>query len=197
MFNRGGQQRTIQTPCGFQIKGHPQEVDKKLIRHTKYCKECKEIRGDAEIVYPCQFSKEAGLMNGWNGLTAKGQIPQKMMTTAFVDGERFDILTDAKNLTDAMENEKLKTEILRQIDAGEKVGGRRRKTKKNKKKKNEDKEELLAQTMFYKVPEDKIDDFLLKLETMNEADAEEMLAGLLASNMEEVELKNLLKELEK
>ena len=51
--------------------------------------------------------------------------------------------------------------------------------------------------MFYKVPEDKIDDFLLKLETMNEADAEEMLAGLLASNMEEVELKNLLKELEK
>ena len=136
-------------------------------------------------------------MNGWNGLTAKGQIPQKMMTTAFVDGERFDILTDAKNLTDAMENEKLKTEILRQIDAGEKVGGRRRKTKKNKKKKNEDKEELLAQTMFYKVPEDKIDDFLLKLETMNEADAEEMLAGLLASNMEEAELKNLLKELEK
>lgn len=142
MFNRGGQQRTIQTPCGFQIKGHPQEVDKKLIRHTKYCNGCKEIRGDAELVYPCKFNKEAGLMNGWNGLRANGGAPTQMMTTAYVDGERFDILTDAHNLIDAMDTAKLTAELLDKIEAEnltaellKELDTQKAKKKKNKKNK--------------------------------------------------------------
>lgn len=164
MFNRGGQQRTIQSPCGFQIKGHPQEVDKKLIRHFKYCKDCKEIRGDAEAVYPCKFNKEAGLMNGWNGLKANGDVPQQMMTTAFIDGERFDVLTDAHNLQDAMNNEKLKEDLFRQIE-----NPRKKKNKKNKKNKNDD------DIRFIAVP----DDLALKMDTMTEDEINEMITELL------------------
>lgn len=132
MFNRGGQQRTLEAPCGFQIKGHPQEVNKKIERHFKYCKTCMEIRGD-EKVSPPEFNKIAGKMNGWNGVTTNNKRPTQMITTALIDGERFDVLVEASNLKDAIDDVKLMASMVDVEDFGEPAIKTKKKVKKNKK----------------------------------------------------------------
>jgi len=103
MFNYGGQQRTIQATCGFTIKGHPQEVNKKIIRHRKYCMVCLTAiqNGDGVAVVPPAFNKVSGMMNGWNGMLGDGRATQ-MVTTAIIDGKSTDIYLDATCVENAM-----------------------------------------------------------------------------------------------
>lgn len=108
-YQKGGQRRTIETGCGWRCVGHPTEVNKKYILHKKYCKDC----GDNNTDKLPEWNKEAGLMNGWKGLTNKGQQPKQMLTTAFVEGIRQDIhLKDIKCIEDAMNDAKLLVALL-------------------------------------------------------------------------------------
>lgn len=107
-YQKGGQRRTIEAPCGWRCVGHPQEVNKKYLLHRKYCKEgCKEITTDIP-----EFNKEAGLMNGWKGITNRNQQPNQMLTTALVDGERYDIFTNANTLEKSMEDTRLLANLM-------------------------------------------------------------------------------------
>jgi hypothetical protein len=101
MFNRGGQKRTIELGCGFRIVGHPREVEGKLKIHKKRCSACSEF--DTKVP---EFSREAGVINGWNGCRG-GKKTTKMMTTAFVNGEMSDYLVDASSIAEANEKVKL------------------------------------------------------------------------------------------
>ena len=103
MFNRGGQRRTIEAGCGFRCVGHPTEVNKKYLLHKKYCKDC----GETEYQAP-EFNKEGANTNGWNGVRLKNNVPKQMLTTAFVNGVRQDILLDGiSNMEDAMDEARL------------------------------------------------------------------------------------------
>jgi hypothetical protein len=104
MFSRGGQRRTLEAGCGYRSIGHPTEVNKKYLIHKRYCKEC---RGDTEYQAP-EFNKEAANMNGWKGVRLKQNVPNQMLTTAFVNGVRQDILLDGiTNMEDAIDEAKL------------------------------------------------------------------------------------------
>jgi len=102
MYNRGGQQRTTQLPCGKIVKGHPNEVDGKITIHRRNCKSCIQVAaendGFAELP---DFCKTGAKMNGWNGLTAKGQKPMEMMTTACYDGFTEEFIVNANNIPTA------------------------------------------------------------------------------------------------
>jgi hypothetical protein len=105
MFNYGGQQRTIQSTCGFTIKGHPQEVNKKIIRHRRYCNICRiaiENSLTEENVIPPAFNKVSGMINGWNGMLGDRKT-QQMVTTAIIDGRSTDIVLDANCVEQAMD----------------------------------------------------------------------------------------------
>jgi len=104
MFNFGGQQRTIQSTCGFTIKGHPQEVNKKIIRHRKYCNICRiaiENSLTEDFTKPPAFNKVSGMSNGWNGMLGDRRASQ-MVTTAIIDGISTDIILDANCVEQAM-----------------------------------------------------------------------------------------------
>ena len=105
MINYGGQQRTIQSTCGFTIKGHPQEVNKKIIRHRKYCNICRiaiENSLTEDNVTPPAFNKVSGMRNGWNGMLGDRKTAQ-MITTAIIDGKSTDIVLDANCVEQAMD----------------------------------------------------------------------------------------------
>jgi hypothetical protein len=87
MFNRGGQRRTIEAGCGWCCVGHPTEVNKKYLRHKRYCNDCKEITA----ILP-KFNKN--LINGWKGNFSESQKPNQLISSVFVDGERKDIILD-------------------------------------------------------------------------------------------------------
>jgi hypothetical protein len=113
MYNRGGQQRTTQLPCGMVFKGHPNEVNKKVDRHRKYCKYCLNLTTELDIkslVEMPEFDKTAAKMNGWNGITAKLHIPKQMMTTACYDGKVEDYIVSANNIPEA--TRKVKEQII-------------------------------------------------------------------------------------
>jgi hypothetical protein len=96
MFNRGGQRRTIQAPCGWIRKGHPNEVNKLFILHKKYCKSCGEIEFEAT-----EFNKEAGNMNGWKGSKIPNQPQNQIQTTCIVDGKVLEVISEAKSIDQA------------------------------------------------------------------------------------------------
>lgn len=103
MFSKGGQRRTIEAGCGWRCFGHPNEVDKKYLRHRRYCSSCKEN----PVELP-EFNKVAGLINGWKGNTNRHQKPNQMLTTAFVNKVRQDILLEGiKSRDNALYYEKL------------------------------------------------------------------------------------------
>jgi hypothetical protein len=103
MFSRGGQRRTLEAGCGYRCVGHPTEVNKKYLLHKRYCKEC----GDTEYQAP-EFNRDAANINGWKGVSLKQNVPNQMLTTAFVNGVRQDILLDGiTNMEDAMDNARL------------------------------------------------------------------------------------------
>jgi len=113
MYNRGGQQRTTQLPCGMVFKGHPNEVNKKVDRHRKYCKSCLNLATELDISSLAEmpeFNKTAAKMNGWNGINAKLQRPMEMMTTACYDGKVEDFIVAANTIPEA--TRKVKEQII-------------------------------------------------------------------------------------
>jgi hypothetical protein len=69
MIIGGSQTRIIEICCGWRCIGHPNEVNKKLARHQRYCPSCSQ----RPTIMLGSFNKEAGRMNGLNAL--KGQKP--------------------------------------------------------------------------------------------------------------------------
>jgi hypothetical protein len=103
-YQKGGQRRTIETGCGWKCVGHPTEVNKKYLRHRRYCNTCNE-NNTTELP---EFNKEGGKINGWKGLTNRHQQPNQMLTTAFVEGVRKDIFLDGvKSMEDALNDTRL------------------------------------------------------------------------------------------
>lgn len=90
-----------------------------------------------------EWNKEQGLMNGWNGLGYKGQLVNKRMTTAFVNGERKDIILDGiSSLDDAMDNTILSLFLGQQEETPVLTKSQKKRLmKKNKKVKEELKED--------------------------------------------------------
>jgi hypothetical protein len=106
---QGGQRRTIEVNCGWRCVGHPTEVNKKYLRHKRYCKDCGDNNSDA---LP-EFCKEGGKINGWKGINDKGHQPNQMLTTAFLNGVRQDILLkDVKNMAEALDDTRLAAALL-------------------------------------------------------------------------------------
>lgn len=118
-YSKGGQRRTIEAGCGYRCQGHPQEVNKKFEIHKRYCNTCKESHTET---LP-EFNKTAGLMNGWKGINNRNNQPDQHLTTAFVDGERYDILTKANTLEKAMDDVRLTANLIAEniIEAPEPV----------------------------------------------------------------------------
>lgn len=108
MFQRGGQRRTIEAGCGWRCVGHPQEVNGKFKIHKKFCNTCKDSYTEG---LP-EFNKEGGKMNGWKGITNRGQQPNQMLTTALVNGEEYNIYTKASSMKEAMDETYLTANIL-------------------------------------------------------------------------------------
>ena len=197
MFQRGGQRRTIETGCGWRCVGHPQEVNGKFKLHKKYCNTCNETFTE-ELP---SFNKKASKINGWKGLTDRGQKPNQMLTTAFVDGVRQDIyLKDVKNLEDAMDDAKLTASLLaEQISSGEipvPLSKSQKKRQKQKAKK-EKHQEIIEGAMNMYIPSGDIDAFLETIDDKTEEELTYELAELLGGKMTEEELGRLIKALEK
>jgi hypothetical protein len=86
-FNKGGQRRTIDFPCGFKLQGHPNELGLKTKLHKKTCEHCKCV--DAHTDLPA-FNKTHGNANGWDGVRAgvkRVAQEDKMATATTNDGE--------------------------------------------------------------------------------------------------------------
>ena len=100
MFNFGGQRRILETGCGWRCVGHPREVNGKFKIHKRLCDFCRESN-TKELP---KFSNEAANINGsWKGIKSINNQPTKEVTTALVDGEQFDIVCDANNINNAMD----------------------------------------------------------------------------------------------
>jgi hypothetical protein len=132
MFNKGGQRRTMETPCGWRCVGHPNEVKGKYNIHKKFCETCKENE-NTEIP---KFSRENGDINGWNGINVKNNHITKVVSTCLTNGRRLDIVNDAKSIHDAVEQLKENDNLLATIASLEEkeIGGDKKKKRRNKKK---------------------------------------------------------------
>jgi hypothetical protein len=157
MFNRGGQRRTLEAGCGWRCVGHPTEVNKKYKLHRKYCKTCGEVEYQAP-----EFNREGANMNGWNGVRLKPNCPNQMLTTAFVNGVRQDILLDGiNNMENAMDEARLVAGLTNPKPLSK--SQKKRQKQKAKKSTEEDigvKQELLAGAISMYVPPDKLEEFL-------------------------------------
>jgi hypothetical protein len=132
MYNRGGQQRTIQAGCGWCRKGHPTEVNRLYLLHRKYCKE-----GCATTDYEApEFNKEAGNRNGWNGSSNKGGKPTHIQSTCLVDGKRIEVVSEGSSISSAMRDLRLDENRDSIISIAEAMPTPKK--KRNKKKKNPD-----------------------------------------------------------
>lgn len=100
LFNKGGQRRTIEAPCGFRCQGALREVNNKYKIHRGHCSKCLSL---AVIPEPPKFSRIAGEQNGWKGCKGLNQIPDKYMSSMLIDGVQEDYLVDANNLEQAMD----------------------------------------------------------------------------------------------
>jgi len=107
-YQRGGQRRTIEAGCGWRCAGHPQEVNGKFRLHKKYCETCRENHTQ-ELP---SFNKEAGNINGWKGITNRNQQPNQMLTSAFIEGEQYDIFTKASSMKEAMDETYLTANLI-------------------------------------------------------------------------------------
>ncbi len=104
-MNLGGQKRTIETPCGFIMKGHPQEINKKHARHYRVCKTCILIRKDEQSIVLPNFCKLSGSVNGWNGVKNTADT-REMKVTAVIDGVEFNFSVASNNVADATKQAK-------------------------------------------------------------------------------------------
>ena len=194
MFNRGGQRRTLEAGCGYKCVGHPTEVNKKYLLHKRYCKEC----GESETEPP-EFNKEAGNMNGWKGVSLKQNVPNQMLTTAFINGVRQDILLDGiTNMEDAMDNARL---VVGLTDPKPLSKSQKKRQKQKIKKANAEvpdigkKQELLAGATYMYVPPDKLEEFLDRAEGRDHNEKE--LVDLIMKYMPVDKATLLLEELQK
>ncbi len=198
MFNKGGQRRTLETPCGWRCVGHPQEVNGKYRIHKKFCDTCKDVNNVPE------FSRTNGDVNGWKGISNKNcnQRVRNIVTTCVVDGERFDVIQEAKTIDDATkkirENEEILDTIADVIKGTDKK--KRKRVKKLTKKTNNDslkQEEILTDAVLKYINDDTIDKFCDKYEDDDKLDekAEWELANILGHSMSEDELRNLVNSL--
>ena len=196
MFNRGGQRRTIEASCGYKCVGHPTEVNKKFVIHKKYCKEC----GETEYSAP-EFNKEGANMNGWKGVNIKQNIPNQMLTTAFINGVRQDILLDGiTNMEDAMDNARLVAGLIepKPLSQSQKKRQKQKIKKANAKIPNvEEKQELLAGATYMYVPPDKLEEFLDKAETDGRDHNEKEFVDLIMKYMPVDKVELLMSELAK
>lgn len=99
-FNRGGQRRTIDFPCGFRLQGHPNELGLKTKLHTKTCEYCKS---NATHTDTNPFNKTHAKANGWDGLAGDKIVVQddKMMTVTTDDGKGIEAkYKDLRDLDD-------------------------------------------------------------------------------------------------
>jgi len=135
----GGQRRTIEISCGWRCIGHPNEVNKKLARHERYCPSCSQH----STIKLEPFNKEASKMNGWDGLTAKGQKPTQMSTNAISNGQEYlNIMSNANCLEHAVAKT---NQFLEQIETIPTVpqlskSQKKRQKEKAKKQRNNEKE---------------------------------------------------------
>jgi hypothetical protein len=120
MFNRGGQKRTIELPCGKKIIGSVREVSGKINIHRKNCKICIELVKDVGFCEIPEFSKVAANINGWNGIRGDN-IPTKMMTTVTVDGVRGEYMVDASSIAEAEKKVKLMVTKKEEEDKEDKI----------------------------------------------------------------------------
>ena len=130
MFNKGGQQRTIQASCGWCRKGHPNEVNKLLILHKKYCKGCAESEYEAPA-----FNKDAGNINGWNGIRSSGNS-LVVQSTCLVDGKRIEVISEAPSIEKAVTELQLDENRDKIISMAEMLPDKKKKNKRKKGKKN-------------------------------------------------------------
>ena len=128
MFQRGGQRRTIEAGCGWRCVGHPQEVNGKFKIHKKICNICKDNYTEG---LP-EFNKEGGKMNGWKGITNRGQQPNQMLTTALIEGEEYNIYSKASSMKEAMDETILTANLL--AGGAEAIGAEPPLTKSQKKR---------------------------------------------------------------
>ena len=198
-YQKGGQRRTMEAGCGWRCVGHPQEVNGKWAIHRRYCNECRET----QLEELPEFNREAGLMNGWGGITNRNQQPNRMLTTAVVEGEPMNIITNTNSIQNAMDEARLSAEIIEgnaePVLTRKQKKRMRVKAKKQAKKeaKQDEGRELIARAIFKNVPFDKVDDFLDKFEDAEGDDAGLMeLAELLGEHIELEEFKELLNRLD-
>jgi hypothetical protein len=107
--NFGGQRRTAQLTCGFIIKGHPTEVDKKTKLHWRYCDVCDMKDKDKTIP---EYSAVNGGINGWGGLNGGNSLglSQQRASTVMIG-----LGTDASTTTNIIahfEDGAVKTEVV-------------------------------------------------------------------------------------
>ena len=165
MFNKGGQRRTIQAPCGWTAVGHPREVNGKYNIHRRFCEICK----DCESEVP-EFNKANGNYNGWKGIsnrnhTGKGTISNQFISEAVCNGESFMVHTSGTSLDAAMKNIEEYGELITEI-ADPEPKTDKKKRKKNKKAKKPIHLEKMGE------------DMMIVADGMTEEDIAEFLADL-------------------
>lgn len=80
----GGQQRTINAPCGWTRKGHPTQVNKIFQIHARHCKVCKTW----DLKIP-EFNSTAALHNGWDGLNDKDRKPDTIIHSVVITDDEM------------------------------------------------------------------------------------------------------------
>jgi hypothetical protein len=72
-FNRGGQRRTTECPCGFSVRGDVRTANFKMKLHLKLCK-----NEEKEKYTPSPFNSANGMINGWDGLVGSNQANERL-----------------------------------------------------------------------------------------------------------------------
>lgn len=111
-YQKGGQRRTLEAPCGWRCIGHPNESNGRYAIHRRHCSKCIEINAITDLP---EFNKATIKTNGWKGLLRNGNKPSKMLTTAFIDGQRQDILVDASTMEEALNDTRLTAKVIQKI----------------------------------------------------------------------------------
>jgi hypothetical protein len=188
MMNFGGQRRTIETGCGWRCVGHPQEVNGKFKIHKRLCDICRESH-TKELP---KFSNEAANINGsWKGIKSINNQPNQILTTALVDGEQFDIVCDANNINNAMDE--TYSYLKASLNPSGYTKSQKKRQKQKAKKQAEKDKDIITDAVLKHIPNDIMDKFCDKYEEDADEDkAAWELAELIAGNMTDEEVAEML-----
>lgn len=106
--NFGGQRRTAQLTCGFIIKGHPTEVDKKTKLHWRYCDVCDMKDKDKTIP---AYSAVNAEINGWDGLNGGGSVGLSQQKASIVSVGLGSDTMSTTNIIAQFEDGEVKTNV--------------------------------------------------------------------------------------